>query len=109
MRIWIALLVAPALALTDQSIAYAVVGWACAHQSAYAVHLVHLLFFVTTSACAVMAWRDRPRAAGANANAIDDLSERDFLVPLAIASAALSALAVAAMWIPTWLIASCIA
>jgi len=107
MRIWIALLVAPVLALTDQSVAYAVVGWACAHQSAYAIHLVHLLFFVATAACAVIAWQARQRAAPANATV--EAAERDFLVPLATASAALSALAVAAMWIPTWLIASCIA
>ncbi|TMH36612.1 MAG: hypothetical protein E6H58_01530 [Betaproteobacteria bacterium] len=107
MRIWIALLVAPVLALTDQSVAYAVVGWACAHQSAYAIHLVHLIFLGATSACAVMAWQARHHAARSNATA--DASERDFLVPLATASAALSALTVAAMWIPTWLITSCIA
>src|SRR5205823_5272575 len=31
MRIWFALLVAPLLALADQSISLAAVGWACAH------------------------------------------------------------------------------
>jgi hypothetical protein len=108
MRIWIALLVAPVLALTDQSVAYSVVSWACAHQNGYAVHLVHLSFLVVTSLCAVIAWRGRQAAARANAH--DAAFERmNFLLPLATASAALSALSVAAMWLPTWLIASCIA
>ena len=107
MRIWVALLVAPLLALTDQSVAFAVVGWACAHQSAYAIHVVHLLFLLLTAACAVFAaWQWRA-AARADADG-ESVARARFLVPLATASAVFSVLAIAAMWLPTWLIASCL-
>ena len=107
MRIWIALLVAPLLALTDQSVAFAVVGWACAHQSAYAIHGVHLLFLALTAACAVFAGWQWRAAARADTDG-EAVGRARFLVSLATASAALSALAIAAMWLPTWLIASCL-
>ena len=56
MRIWFALLAAPILALTDQSIAYAMTGWACAHQQAVALHGVHLVFFAASVAGTIAAW-----------------------------------------------------
>src|SRR5512147_828261 len=100
MRIWMALLVAPLLALTDESVAYAVVRWACAHQSAYAIHLVHLLFLAVTAGCAAMAgqaWHKAARTSGGG----ESSGQARFLAPLATVSAVLSTLAVAAMWIPT--------
>jgi hypothetical protein len=107
MRVWTALLVAPLLALTDESVALAVVSWACAHQSAYAIHLVHLLFLAGTAGCAAMAGQAWHKAASRSGGG-ESLGQVRFLAPLATASAALSTLAIAAMWIPTWLIASCL-
>ncbi len=107
MRIWVALLVAPLLALTDQSVAFAVVGWACAHQSAYAIHVVHLLFLALTAACALFAAGQWRAAGRADANG-ESAARARFLFPLATASAALSALAIGAMWLPAWLIGSCL-
>ena len=106
MRIWLPLLLAPALALADQVIAYAAVGWSCAHERAIVIHAIHVLFLVATAASLVPAWRvwstSRARS--------DEIARRQhFLGSLAIASAALSVLVIASMWLTTWIIAPCVA
>jgi hypothetical protein len=108
MRIWFALLAAPILALTDQSVAYAMTGWACAHQQAFAMHGVHVLFLLVTIAGTIAAaglWR----ATSSSRTRDETLARRHFLAGLATASGALSALAIVAMWIPNWLLAPCLA
>jgi hypothetical protein len=106
MAIWFALLVAPTLALADQVIAYAAVGWSCAHERAVVVRATHALFLVTAAASRLPAWRlwNATRAAA------DEVTQRrHFLGGLAIAVGALSVLAIAAMWMTTWFIEPCIA
>ena len=105
MRIWPALLVAPTLALADQAIAYAAVGWACAHEQAVVVHLVHALFLVAAAASLLPACRVWTAT---HVNGDETVRRQHFLAGLAIASAALSVLVIAAMWMPTWVIAPCI-
>jgi hypothetical protein len=103
MRIAFALIGAPLLALVDQSTAFAMVNWACAHGSTLVVHFVHLVFLAATSAAAIFAfaeWRGTMQA--------DTLVQSHFLAGVATAAATLSALAIAAMWIPVWMISSCI-
>jgi len=98
MPIVFALIVAPLLALADQSAAYALVSWSCVHTGTLAIHGVHLLSLAATIAAAVIAfarWRST--------------TEHRFLVGIATAAATLSALAIVAMWIPVWLISPCIA
>ena len=104
MRIVFALIGAPLLALLDQSTAFAMVNWSCAHGSTLVVHFVHFLFLTATAAAAIFAfaeWRGTMR--------VDALVQNHFLAGVATASATLSALAIAAMWIPVWMISSCIA
>lgn len=105
MRIWFPLLLAPILALADQSIAYATAGWSCSHQDGIALHVLHGALLATCVAGAVVAfglWRET-RAAP-----IDERQHvRYFLSGLGIASASLAALVIAAMWMPTWFIATC--
>lgn len=104
MRIAFALIGAPLLALFDQSTAFALVNWSCAHGSTLVVHFVHLLFLAATTTAAMLAfteWRGTTRA--------DALVQNHFLAGVAVASATLSALAIAAMWIPVWMISACIA
>jgi len=108
MRIWFALLAAPMLALADQSIAFAMTGWACAHQQALAMHGVHALFLAATVAATIAAWglwRSTLRAKTSH----ETLARRHFLAGLATASAALSALVIAAMWVPNWMLSPCFA
>lgn len=108
MRIWFALLATPILVLADQSIAYAMTGWACAHQEAFAVHGVHVLFLAAVVVGTVAAsglWR-----ATVPTKARDEtLARRHFLAGLATGSGALSALVIAAMWVPNWALSPCLA
>jgi hypothetical protein len=109
MRIWLALIVAPLLALTDQVIAFALVGWACAHQTVGLVHASHAFSLVLVSAiagAAGMTWRQIGAAAGRDGEAGQ---QRRFLAGVATVIAAFSAAAIVAMWLPTWMISSCIA
>jgi len=82
MRIWPALLLAPALALADQVIAFAVIGWACARGQPAAVHAVHVAFFVAAVATLPSAWREWKEtrmphaAAGERAVLVDRTGDR---------------------------------
>ena len=107
MRTWFALLGAPFLALADQSVAYATVGWSCAHQHTFMVHAVHGAFLVAIVIGTLSAWqlwrKTRPvRAQG------EEPARRHFMAGLAAASGALSALVVAAMWLPVWILGLCL-
>jgi hypothetical protein len=107
MRTWLALLGAPLLALADQSVSYATVGWSCAHQHTFVMHAAHgvsLTAIVIGTLFAWQCWREtRPvRAQG------EEPARRHFMAGLATASAALSALVVAAMWLPVWMLGPCL-
>jgi hypothetical protein len=108
MRIWIALIVAPLLALTDQAVAFALVHWACAHQATWVVHLSHVVFLALAAAAAVGAWL-RWRKTAISAGGGQATVQFHFLAGVAMMVAALSTLAIMAMWLPTWMISSCIA
>ena len=108
MRTWVALFVAPLLALTDQAIALALVPWACAHQSTWVVHLSHASFLAAATAAAVGAWLRWRETAITSASGEATL-QFHFLAGIAMTVAALSTVAIAAMWIPTWMISPCIA
>jgi hypothetical protein len=106
LKTWFALLAAPMLALMDQVISYATVGWACTHQHATVVHAVHVLFLVAAAAGTVPAWQlwSETRIGSARNEAV---ARRHFLAGLAVAVGALSMLVIASMWMPTWIIAPC--
>ena len=107
MPIWLALLVAPILALMDQAVAYATVGWACAHGQPVAVHAVHVLFLAIAAACtwpAMQLW-NTTRARGKSPATVAD---RHFLAGVATASGLLAVLVILSMWMPTWVIAPCV-
>ena len=106
MRLWVPLLVSPALALADQVIAYASVGWSCAHERAIVLHAIHAFFLVATAASlpqTLRIWR-ASRSRG------DETARRQhFLSAMAIASVALAVFVIAAMWLTTWFIPPCVA
>jgi hypothetical protein len=106
MRLWPALLLAPALALADQLVAYAAVGWSCAHERVAVIHAIHAAFLVAAAASVVPAWRVWSIS---RARANETAQRLHFLGGLAIASAALSVLVIAAMWLTTWFIGPCVA
>jgi hypothetical protein len=104
MRIWLALIVAPLLALESQSIAFAMVHWACDHQTMVAVHTLYAACVGITVAFAALAWHGRESVTVAGSEA---RRRQRFLSTLATASAGLSSLVIAAMWVPTWMLWPC--
>jgi len=109
MRIWLALIVAPLLALADQLVAASLVPWACAHQSVAVVHGSHAIFLALASGAAVIAWLRWRETGIVPVSTGEGAFQIHFLAGVAMVVASLSALAIAAMWIPTWMISSCFA
>ena len=109
MWIWLALLVAPLLALADQTVAFALVGPGCASQSTVLLHASHALFLALAIVAMVAAWRMWLKTAAVAATDGGGALQRHFLAGIATTVAALSAAAIVVMWIPTWLISPCIA
>jgi hypothetical protein len=106
MRIWLALLGAPILALMDQAIAYGTAGWSCANQNLVAMQLTHGFFFAVTLGASIAAWQRWRETRGARELG-DAAVVRHFLAGIATASGALSALVIFAMWMATWIVMRC--
>ena len=107
MAIWLALLVAPVLALADQVVALSMTAWACSGQHMLALHVVHLPFAIATAAAMWLAWqRWRETASGPAAG--DATARSHFLAGMAIGMSALSLLVILTMWASTWLLSSCL-
>ena len=109
MAIWLGLIIAPLLALADQTIAFALDGPGCASQTTLVLHASHAIFLALTIAVAIAAWRRWLETAPARVEDGGGAVQRHFLSGLAATAAALSAAAIAAMWLPTWLISPCLA
>ena len=107
MRTWFALLGAPVLALADQSVSYATVGWSCAHQHTLVVHAVHGVFLAAIVIGTLLAWQ-RWRETRPMRTQGEEPARRHFMAGLAAASGALSALVVGAMWLPVWILGPCL-
>jgi hypothetical protein len=108
MRIWLALLAAPSLALACQTAMYALVTPSCSVQTRIAIHVVAAVSLLLCIAFTLMA-----RSAGAPVRfgADDDSAEppatRHFLAIVAAAVGAISALVVLGMWIGAWVLSPC--
>ncbi len=107
MQIWPALIVAPLLVLSDQSIAFALVGWSCANQTMLAMHGAHLLFLVLSLAATLIAWQ-RWRETNLEPSHADGTAQTHFLAGVATATGTLSTMAILAMWAAAWVLSSCV-
>ncbi len=110
--IWPALLLAPLLALTEQSVAYALSTPTCQAQAEAWHQLVPLPFALLTLAFTLMAWRTaRALAAqGLDQPHVDaDTQElrRYFAARMAVGCGAFSTLVIVALWIPQWVLSPC--
>jgi len=115
LRSWPALLVAPLLALGLQSLGYSLVTPSCAHAGGgsvlHALWAATLLVAIVLTAVAAVGWR-QARAAQRLAEervAVEREGGRDLLLGrIATLVGAFSALTIAAMWIPVWLLPPCL-
>jgi hypothetical protein len=107
---WPALILAPLLALAEQSVAYALATPGCAHQHDVSLNAVPLAFLLLTLAATAMAWVDANRHAGEGHSDADRAgNQRHFMARAATGVGALSSLAILAMWVPLWWLPPCIA
>jgi hypothetical protein len=112
MRIWLALLAAPSLALAAQSIMYALVTPSCSLQTRVLVHAVALGSLLMTAAFTLLArleWVGYARGAseGPDSDASDAASVRRFLAIVATAVGGISCLVILTMWIGAWVLSPC--
>ena len=108
MRVWPGLLLAPLLALADQSVAYVLAGWSCAHGHAAVPHGVHALFLVATLAATALAWTAARTAFEATrVEGPFSVHRRDAMALCSLAVGAYSAAVVVALWIPQWMLSPC--
>ena len=108
MRNWPALLVAPVLALVDQSAAYALLPWACATQNAPWLNGVHLVFLLGALATLVPAARGVRASHGLRKADSGEAGDRPRLLPIAaLLVGLLSSLVIVAMWIPHAVLSPC--
>jgi hypothetical protein len=105
---WPALLVAPMLALSDQTTAYTLVGWSCASQQGWPVHAAHLLFALATIAVSLPAWLNFTRDVGHPKGDEGAIGDRPRFLAMCGAFVGLLSLGVIlAMWYPTWVLSPC--
>lgn len=108
MRTWPALIAAPVLALADQSAAYALVGWSCAHQQPAALHVVHAVFLLATVLVMIPGWiRMRPGLGRAKGDEGVSGDRGPMMGMVAFFVALLSAWVIVAMWVPLWALSPC--
>jgi hypothetical protein len=110
MRTWPGIVLAPLLALADQSVAYALVQWGCHAQQSSALQLVHLVFLVGALATLVPAWPGAMRRKMPEAAMPGDTHDRHhFMSVVSLMVGSLSALIIVALWIPQWVLSPCFA
>jgi hypothetical protein len=108
MRVGFALLIAPLLALADQSVAYALAGWTCAHGHEVVAHATHALFLAATVAATAFAWTAARTAFDATRTEGPFSTHRhDAMALCALALGAYSAVVIVSMWIPQWMLSPC--
>jgi hypothetical protein len=108
MRIWLALLVSPSLALATQSIMFSLVTPACSAQTRVALHVVAA---VALALALLFTWLARTAGAPLRFAADDDSADppitRHFLAVVATAVGAISSLVILCMWIAACVLSPC--
>jgi heme A synthase len=108
MRIWLALILAPSIALGTQSVMYALVTPQCSAQTRIAIHAVAAVALLL---CVIFTLLARSAGAPVRFGADHDSAEppvtRHFLAIVAAAVGLLSALIIFGMWIGAWVLSPC--
>jgi hypothetical protein len=112
MRTWLALLVAPSLALAAQSAMYALVTPSCSVQTRIVLHGVAAVALAVALVFTLMArgdWLHHARSApeGPDSTGGDVATSRRFLAVVATAVGALSSFVIFTMWVVVWVLSPC--
>ena len=108
MRIWLALLLSPSIALGTQSIMFALVTPERSAQTRVALHAVAA---VARAMSLLFTWlastAGAPLRFAADSDAADPPITRHFLAVVATAVGAISSLVILCMWIAAWVLSPC--
>jgi hypothetical protein len=112
MRIWLALLIAPSLALAAQSAMFALVTPSCSVQTRLAIHGVAFVALALSVVFTLLArgdWLHHAQAApqGPDSDEPDRATSRRFLAVVATAIGALSSFVIFTMWVAAWVLSPC--
>lgn len=111
MRSWLALIIAPSIALGVQSVLYAMVTPSCASQRRLELHLVAAVALIVVVVLAVLAFGEsslhRREPGTADSDEARPPVPRRFLAAMGTAVASLSALVILAMWFALWILSPC--
>jgi hypothetical protein len=112
MRIWLALLAAPSLALACQAVMYALVTPSCSVQTRVLIHVVAFASLALAALFTLLARADWLRGAravphGVDSDGADRPTSRRFLAAAATAVGGLSCLVILTMWIAAWVLSPC--
>lgn len=109
MKAWFPIVVPPLVALAQQSISYALVAVECAQQQRLPVHAVAVVALAVALFGVLSAWQDlRTLGTAPIADSGEVRSNARFLAHVGIAVAAISALAVMAMWLTAAVLPPCV-
>ena len=110
MRSWPALLIAPSLALADQSATFALATYSCVAQRLVLPHVVHATFLMAALVLTSMAiYRWRTGRASMPEDASDEGARDHFFAISGTMVGTLSVLVIAAMWLAQWMLSPCYA
>lgn len=111
MKSWLALVVAPTVALATQSALYAMVTPACSAQVRFHMHLTAAVALAIVVVLAVLAFAEssvhRREPASHDSDEARSPVPRRFLASMAAAVGALSALVILGMWFAMWVLSPC--
>ncbi|GAB3648934.1 hypothetical protein [Ramlibacter alkalitolerans] len=106
---WAALVVAPTVALTTQSVMYAMVTPSCGTQTRLQLHLFAAVALAVVVVLAVLAFGEsslhRPEPGSMDSD--EHHARHRFLATMATAVGAFAALVILAMWFTTWVLTPC--
>jgi hypothetical protein len=108
---WLALVLAPSVALATQGVMYALVTPACGTQTRLQLHLLAAVALVVVVVLAVFAFSAsslrRPEPGSMDSDEGDHAARERFLANMAAGVGALAALVIVAMWFATWVLTPC--
>jgi hypothetical protein len=106
MRNWPAILLAPSLAFVNLAVTYALVLPSCERQHVFALHAVAALSLLAALACTWPSWRNWRALRGVEQGAAGE-QRALFLAQVGTMVGLLSALVIAAQWLPQWMVRTC--
>lgn len=108
---WLALVLAPSVALATQSVMYSMVTPACGTQTRLQLHLLAAVALAVVLVLSVFAFSEsslrRPEPGSMDSDEGHRPARERFLANMAAAVGALAALVIVAMWFTAWVLTPC--